>query len=51
MFGKEHKNHEFEHLSTVYEKHVKKIKEESCGLKNRLKFLVNNMILLESTID
>ncbi|CAG9333493.1 unnamed protein product [Blepharisma stoltei] len=36
MFGLEHKNHEFQRLSTVHEKHVEIIKHESQILRRRI---------------
>ena len=39
MFGSDHKSHEFEKLSQVYERHVEKIRKEANGLRKRLKEL------------
>ncbi|CAG9318305.1 TRIM37_2 [Blepharisma stoltei] len=36
MFGAEHKGHEFQHLSTIHEKHVKSIKHKSSALRKRI---------------
>lgn len=39
MFGNDHKGHEFQHLASVHEKHVDNIKQQSQGLRKRLKDL------------
>jgi len=51
MFGAEHKNHEFEHITKIYDSHVELIRSEAQGLKKRLKDLANHLSLLESTIE
>jgi len=51
MFGTDHKNHEFEHISKVYDSHVDLVKNESQVLKKRLKELTTHLTSLESTIE
>jgi uncharacterized protein YlxW (UPF0749 family) len=51
MFGSDHKSHEFEKLSVVYERHVEKIRKEANGLRKRLKELHLYMNEVQNTID
>lgn len=47
MFGQEHKGHEFEHLSSVYDTNVEMIRSEAGNLRKRL----NELSLLLHTVD
>ncbi len=51
MFGDEHKQHKFEKLSVVYERHVELIRKEANGLRKRLKELGSYMHDVQSTIE
>lgn len=51
MFGDDHKQHEFEKLSVVYERHVEMIRKEANGLRKRLKDLNFYMNEVQSTIE
>ena len=51
MFGNDHKQHEFEKLSVVYERHVEMIRKEANGLRKRLKDLNFYMNEVQSTIE
>ena len=39
MFGEDHRQHQFEKLQVVYERHVEMIKKEAVGLRKRLQEL------------
>lgn len=51
MFGDDHKQHQFEKLSVVYERHVELIRKEANGLRKRLKELSLYMNEVQSTIE
>lgn len=51
MFGEDHKQHEFEKLSVVYERHVEMIRKEANGLRKRLKDLNFYMNEVQCTIE
>ena len=51
MFSTDHKGHEFQHLSSVYNKHLEEINTESKVLCERIKVLENMLASLESTME
>ena len=51
MFGNEHKQHQFERLNEVYERHVEVIRKEANGLRKRLKELNFYMGEVQTTIE
>jgi len=51
MFGEGHKQHQFEKLQTVYERHFELIRKEANGLRKRLKELNFYMGEVQSTIE
>lgn len=51
MFGAEHKQHEFERLGVVYERHVEAIRREANGLRARLKELNHQVGEVQTTIE
>lgn len=51
MFGNTHKDHQFQHLSKVYNTHVDRIKQQAAIIKNRLSILNRNLEIIEKTID
>lgn len=51
MIESTHRGHEFEHLKSVYEKHIAKVKAEAKGLSKRLKELTGLMCAVDSNIE
>ena len=51
MFDEKHKGHKFERLQEVYDGHVEQIKQETNGLRKRLKDLSFSMKDVQNTID
>jgi tripartite motif-containing protein 37 len=51
MFGLDHKQHQFEKLSVVYERHFELIRKEGNGLRKRLKELNVYMSDIQLTIE
>jgi prefoldin subunit 5 len=51
MFGDSHKNHSFEHLKDVYDRHQKVIRDESTGLRTRLAELNEGVREVQTTIE
>ena len=51
MFGTEHKDHEFKHLSKIYEKHVEQINKEALGLRKKLKELTLILHEIDGNIE
>ena len=51
MFGEDHKQHSFEKLSVVYERHVELIRKEADGLRKRLKELTHYIAEVQTTIE
>eukprot|EP00164_Ancoracysta_twista_P003046 GFYU01004062.1.p1 GENE.GFYU01004062.1~~GFYU01004062.1.p1 ORF type:complete len:906 (-),score=50.70 GFYU01004062.1:160-2877(-) len=51
MFDDKHRNHQFEHLSTVYDSHVDAIKSEAAGLRHRMKELRSLLSAVENNVE
>ena len=51
MFSPEHKGHEFQHLSSVYNKHLAEINTESKVLSERIRVLESMLAGLETTVE
>ena len=51
LFGDQHKSHQFEKLSEVYQKHVDLIRGEASGLSRRLRDLKNNISEVQGSIE
>lgn len=51
MFGDQHKQHQFEHLKVVYQRHVENIRMEATGLRKRLRELNSNVNEVQATIE